>query len=430
MVARPLKLFAAASLASLAVGTAVALSLQAPITWVVDDDGGPGVDYTSLQTAIDAASEGDLILVKPGSYGDFDLDKMLTILGEPGSRVDVGVVHDIAERATLCQLEFKGLGIGNCTGTVVLDEVWGWYSATNGGPSISVSNSADVRLIDIDRAVTSSSRVPSLSVFASRVELSTSTLYGQDGSNKSTGYAGDGGVGLSVTGGSLLHMSRGEVRGGSGGDITTLIGYGYGGKGGTAMVVDASDVVVTGRAKDLIKGGNGGEITLYGYAGDGGNGLEVKSGGTVRRSRVIVKGGNGGIGYASGNGGSPGVNIKTTSGGSVSTPPLADPFLERLGDAVAGGSVTLRLRTEAGAYSRLFWGFSPVLGNSPRGVVPALVAKEMTIPLGFALSPGKVNHTFPLGPAFPKGTVIYFQAMSIFPGGKIVRTNSVPVVVR
>lgn len=38
---------------------------------VVDDDGGPGVDYTKLQAAVDAAAEGALILVHPGSYAGF-----------------------------------------------------------------------------------------------------------------------------------------------------------------------------------------------------------------------------------------------------------------------------------------------------------------------------------------------------------------------
>ena len=36
--------------------------------FVVDDEAGAGVDFTDLQLAIDLASDGDLILVKEGSF--------------------------------------------------------------------------------------------------------------------------------------------------------------------------------------------------------------------------------------------------------------------------------------------------------------------------------------------------------------------------
>jgi len=36
--------------------------------WVVDDDGGAGVDFTLLQDAIDAAAEGDVLLLSAGTY--------------------------------------------------------------------------------------------------------------------------------------------------------------------------------------------------------------------------------------------------------------------------------------------------------------------------------------------------------------------------
>lgn len=36
--------------------------------WLVDDDGGLGVDFTRLQDAIDAAADGDTLLLAPGTY--------------------------------------------------------------------------------------------------------------------------------------------------------------------------------------------------------------------------------------------------------------------------------------------------------------------------------------------------------------------------
>jgi len=56
--------------------------------WVVDDDGGGGVDFTTLQAAVDAASDHDLILVRAGAYQRLEVvDKALTIVGDEGAVV-------------------------------------------------------------------------------------------------------------------------------------------------------------------------------------------------------------------------------------------------------------------------------------------------------------------------------------------------------
>jgi len=36
-------------------------------TWVVDDDGGAGVDYTTIWAAVDAAGDGDTTFVRSGT---------------------------------------------------------------------------------------------------------------------------------------------------------------------------------------------------------------------------------------------------------------------------------------------------------------------------------------------------------------------------
>ncbi|MEW6747991.1 MAG: hypothetical protein AB1486_35195, partial [Planctomycetota bacterium] len=48
-------------------------------TWIVALDGSG--DFTQVQPAIDAASPGDIILVKPGTYDSFILNKALTVVG-------------------------------------------------------------------------------------------------------------------------------------------------------------------------------------------------------------------------------------------------------------------------------------------------------------------------------------------------------------
>jgi parallel beta-helix repeat protein len=59
-------------------------------TWVVDDDGGAGVDYTTIQAAVGAASEGDSIEVWSGTYNEnVDVNKRLTIYSRDGADVTV-----------------------------------------------------------------------------------------------------------------------------------------------------------------------------------------------------------------------------------------------------------------------------------------------------------------------------------------------------
>ena len=75
---------------SLVVGviTAIALGSMAEVaaqrTWIVGLNGGAGVDFTEIQPAIDAASPGDVIIVKPGLgfHRGFTLDKGLSIMPE------------------------------------------------------------------------------------------------------------------------------------------------------------------------------------------------------------------------------------------------------------------------------------------------------------------------------------------------------------
>lgn len=78
----------------------LALACAAPDLLVVDQQGGPGADFTALEVAIDAAADGDILLVRSGSYsvppqpfsgpGPFEIDgKGLTLVEAPGGTVTV-----------------------------------------------------------------------------------------------------------------------------------------------------------------------------------------------------------------------------------------------------------------------------------------------------------------------------------------------------
>lgn len=423
---------ALALLASLALGTA----LQAPTTWVVDDDGGPGVDFTDLQQAINAAAAGDLILVKPGDYGDFDLGKSLTILGELGVNVGVGTVHDAGGFTALASFAFVDLEVRDCSGTVVLDELFGrklkfkWWVH----PELLLENCVDVRVIGLDSDNPEyglfSSSVPSIIARASRVEITSSLLRGQPGNpnTPSANIWGDPGFpALVVEQGATVHMSRTSLTGGLGGYSSYNVN-GYGGDGGPGIDIVDGTVLITGRGAEELRGGKGHGVQLYGYGGRGGNGVQVHSSSSVRYSKVkLIPGAGGSGGNTPGGMGSA---LSVDPGGSSKQAKLADPVLERLSTPSAGGTFGLKLRSKPGTYTRLFWGFTPIVKPSPGVLVDSLVMKEVTLPLGFVPASGVLVTQFTLDPGLPSGCTIFLQAMAVFPSGKIRRTNSVPVVVR
>ena len=66
---------------------------------VVDDDGGPGVDFTTIQAAVDAAADGAVLLVRDGTYAGFQVQaKSLQILADAGAAPEVGSmsIRDLA----------------------------------------------------------------------------------------------------------------------------------------------------------------------------------------------------------------------------------------------------------------------------------------------------------------------------------------------
>ena len=56
-------------------------------TWIVDASNGPGTHFTDLPPAIAAASDGDVVVVRAGTYGAFSTGKALAVLGAAGASV-------------------------------------------------------------------------------------------------------------------------------------------------------------------------------------------------------------------------------------------------------------------------------------------------------------------------------------------------------
>jgi hypothetical protein len=102
---------------------AVALATPLPQVWTVDDDG--PADFSSIAKAVLSVSEGDVLLVQPGSYGAFTLDKSLAILAPAGAtRPAVKGISTVdgASQCTLVGLSFEVLRLESVPGRVVIDD--------------------------------------------------------------------------------------------------------------------------------------------------------------------------------------------------------------------------------------------------------------------------------------------------------------------
>lgn len=107
---------------------ALTLPGAAQSVWVVDATDGPGTDFTTLWSAIDAASEGDVLLVRPGVYGAVIDGKSLVLLGDGATLPELSSLEirgiDATQLVAVRGLEMK-LGtavLEGCAGTVLLED--------------------------------------------------------------------------------------------------------------------------------------------------------------------------------------------------------------------------------------------------------------------------------------------------------------------
>lgn len=374
-------------------------------TWYVDDDGGPGVHFTSIQAAILAAADGDVIRVAPGNYGPILINpgKSLSILGSPGAKTSAPSPNGIfqlpaGKTLLLSQLEINGLNLVNNQGTIVLHDVL----LPSAFSLASINLCADVRLYDVD------STSIGLSVGnSSRLELVECDLNGKD--VQAPGWPQPPGEpGLFVYFGSRAHVYRSRLRGGDGGDDWEF-GI-FGGSGGSGIRVSDGTVLLAGDANSSVQSG------AYGWpVGDTLAALALVSGSHVRVS---------------------GFQPDSTSLDATSTqesPVPADPTLTLIDPAGAGSVWEVAVRAQAGSLPWLLIGREPIqpLPTTSSAEVQ-LVVPTRTIALPATDGSGLATFAFALPMHLPQqgGLLFFAQARVVLPNGQTRFTNSVPLILK
>lgn len=400
------------------LGTALLVSLLAPLapssTWIVDANNGPGTDFTQISAAIAAAAPGDTLLVLPGQYASFVLDKPLAIVGQGTAPANEALftgatVRNLPANTTtsLVNLYQNGIGFGglkllNAAGAVLLDDV-------QCIDPVRIENCADARL---RRCETRDGCFAN----GSRVEVADSLLFGATGSLCTCCFyphaAGTGGSALHVSGGEV-HLARSTALGGTGGsnNCGDTGCDGDAGDGGPAVYLSAGGRLhVAGSPDQFLQGGNGGTTNcLSGLPGNPGPALFINAGCEARISGVTISG-----------------SIQNL--GTLVQPSPDDPTLRALGAPVPGGNFTLRLSGPPGATAQILLGRRPIVVPTPALDEEQLAPVNRTFNLGTIPASGTVSLNFPVAVSWPKGFGVVFQGRVTLPDTTQLLTNSVPAV--
>jgi hypothetical protein len=371
---------------TVALATCLSLCVVARADGVqIVDKPGLGI-FPTIQAAVDAASDGDVLVVAKGAYSGFTIDgKGLWVLALPpsapqstvsgrvtvlnlpaNSMVVIAGLNITAPSSTFGQLS-PGVSLVHCSGPILLRQC-----TIKGGAFLqhfSTPASPGVRIIDCPR-----------------VFLAGCVAEGGDGMFAYDDPGQTGGIGLDSAS-SAVALYDCTIRGGKGGDEGNP-----GGNGGTGCRVDNWGVFLSGTQIIGGKGGDGSSI-FCGVKGNGGDGLAVTNAQALILHSTMQGGAPGSYGCGGGAPGQPLVAI----GSSVVNLPGYRKFLGAPWLAGDASPLTLSLGAQPGdAFHFLFargpnfmpqvsvngvWAIPPPVGASAPllGIVPA--SGSLQVPL-------------------------------------------------
>lgn len=302
-------------------------------TWTVDDDG--PADFDQIGTAVAAAAAGDVLLVEPGTYDGFVLEKRLTILGRAGG--ERPHVLDTVRLLAVGGFTFAGFDVDSlrvqgvqgrgrvddCSVNVLEDFPQQYAVIVTDCAQLVISRTAIQGSYLFNQAL-GGDNGSALHVTGSRVMLVDSTVLGAHGFSPSgcCENGGNGGNGLVVDGASqVVAAGCAAIRGGEEGWGTQPFAS-TDGQAGDGLVVVGSTVIVRGTLPDSLLAG----YYDSSFGGSPGKAIVAASG-----SKIVVSGVELGASW-------------TLSGGSqVLQPAVPEPYLVSVGSDEPGGVHELRL---------------------------------------------------------------------------------------
>ena len=398
----------------------------------------PGDDFADLASAIAAAQSGDrLELRSEFFFAGAPIDKSLTIVGAPGTRVRNLMVQflPLGEQVVLADFEVEGLKLLNSDGTILLDNLFD-DSVSFESEKLRVSDATDVRIMRSSFEGWSSNRAAR--IIESRVEAVDCLFRGQD----VLGFwecdsAPDAGRALDVFRNARFHMVGGEIRGGDTTDVECggcFFDYYYGpcGAGDAAVGIRAgfgalesgTELLLYGPG--LIEGGDGsttfGDNNPYTPAAVA---FSLNKGFVYRSDMTIAPGTQ-----PAPLGTLPAFTIGPTAVlvDAVTPEPVLRPEGFMTPNTVTGPAAQVRLHATPGRKARIWMGRAMHPEATPGELIERLVTFRRVVYEGFVGPTGLV--VLPVRPQDFKGDIAYFQAEVTDGAGGISRTNSVGVLRR
>ncbi len=253
--------------------------------------------YTQIQDAVNAANDGDLVLVKGGTYSGFLVQaKSLAIVGDANPLVIVQgtvTVSDLTSGQTVSLIRFRASG---ATAGSASDH-FGFYSSNNqgrvrcqgcsfygaagvdetypdGSDGVRIDNSADVSMVACSVyggiSFWESIRLPIPAIGgrgatcqSSTMTIIDSTIWGGEGAGSLWGVSGDGGTGLQAID-CTIFSSNSTIQGGPGGYGVFQFGPVPGNGGAGAILYPVSVMRVLNCS---LVGGQDGDYETTGLSG-------------------------------------------------------------------------------------------------------------------------------------------------------------------
>ena len=381
----------------LSLACLVSMIVLAPSAWadgVVIVGKSASVSYPRIQPAIDAASDGDVLLVAKGTYPGFTIhDRSVSIVAATGAKVVIEGQVRVTKLAAQRVVVLGGLEVRPPKDPAAIAPISAFELIDNDG-HIRIERcmgfGSDFAGTYVPNAGGDGAKV----LACDRVVFASSLMQGGQGCSNICGYpcTGAGGQGIRLFG------SRAAVFG-----CTLQGGYGgfdesCGGDGGSGMHCTTSLVWLAGSSST---GGGGGGPIIFGneQGGDGGHGVQIVTG-VVHSLDNLLVGGPGACGFLCQNNGANGLPFFQGAGTFVPWPGTA----RKVEAALTLHDETSNLVSIEGEPSDKVW----VVGSTRPALLPVpflsgwwlvpLPARMPLLPLGTVPASGSLFTELPTAP--------------------------------